>query len=1008
VALWALLARWVRAGGGWAVASLAAAMEFRILGPLEVRANGRAMEISGAKRRALLAVLVLQANRPVSTQRLALALWGHDAPPGAIKAVQVQVSRLRRTLGETGVLETTPAGYRLLVGPGELDLDRVERAMAAGRDALAAGHADHAAELLHGALRLWHGAPLEEFAWAPFAPPEIRRLEELRLSAVEMRVEAELATGHHAELVAELQRLTNEHPWRERLHVQLMLALYRSGRQAEALAAYRDARAVLVEQLGIEPGAELHNIHQAVLAHDATLDAPTTALRRAGALPAAPNRTIGRATDIRTLTARLRAGETRLLTLTGPGGVGKTRLALEAARAVADEFADGTGFVSLAAVERPADVAAAIISAFRIVPLPGESDEEAVERVLAAKHVLLVVDNCEHLLAAAAFIGRLATTGPGVTVLATSREPLNVQPEQVHPVLPLALPEPGTEADLGALADVDAVALFCERARAHDPDFELNEEHAGAVATICRRLDGLPLAIELAAARCGLLAPAEIAARLHTALGAGGRDAPARQRTLRATLDWSHGLLDADEQACFAHFAVFTGGAEVPATETITRANVATLERLVAKSLLVRRREPRQPTRLGMLETVRAYAGERLAALPDGEAIRERHFGYFLALAQRHGTDTVLDGPERREHLARLDGEIGNLRTALQWAADQGAPDRVLELASALVDYWMRRERYPEAVDWLLPAVRSADATGNPSLRARALSKVCWPLWALGSRDELLPLLSEAEAIASTLAEPATRAEVLCDCAAVMCVSGRSEAAAPVADEAFACANASGDAWLIAKTAEARAMAAGSPEELRERVEQTAPLLERVGNARRLVGLLTFAAGSALGRGRDDDAGTYLQRALPLARELDEHSTWMHGNIGLFALLGGDLEPARDAFHEQLTLGRDLVMPLAASQALSGLAAVAATENKLELAARLAGAGAAHRSRVPDDPVAARLDLSFLQPARTRLGADCWDIGFSEGAALSIEAAIRYGLEGPHEPSQGLAPRHPR
>ena len=464
---------------GRAVASLAAAMEFRILGPLEVRANGRAVEISGAKRRALLAVLVLQANRPVSTERLAVALWGQDAPPGAIKAVQVQVSRLRRALGETGALETTPAGYRLVVGAGELDVERFERAVAAGRHALAAGDSIRAAELLRGALRLWRGAPLEEFGWAPFAPPEVRRLEELRLSAVEMRVEAELAAGHHAELVAELQRLTSEHPWREGLHVQLMLALYRSGRQAEALEAYRHARTVLVEQLGIEPGAELHDLHQAVLAHDSTLDAPAIACRRSGALPAAPNRTIGRTADIRTLTTRLRAGETRLLTLTGPGGVGKTRLALEAARAVAADFADGTGYVSLAAVERPADVAAAIISAFGIVPLPGESDEEAVERVLAAKHLLLVLDNCEHLLAAAPFIGRLPTTGPGVTVLATSREPLNVQPERVHPVRPLTLPMPGTETDLGALASVAAVALFCERARAHDPDFELSEEHAG-------------------------------------------------------------------------------------------------------------------------------------------------------------------------------------------------------------------------------------------------------------------------------------------------------------------------------------------------------------------------------------------------------------------------------------------------------------------------------------------------------------------------------------------------
>ena len=246
--------------------------KFRILGPLEVRADGRAVELSGAKLRALLAVLALQANRPVSTERLALALWGEDAPPGAMKAVQVYVSRLRRALGDTDVLETTPAGYRLVVAPDELDAERFERA-AGGRSAGAGrgGRGARGRAAARGA-GLWRGAPLEEFAWAPFAPPEIQRLEELQLSAVESRVEAELAAGRHAELVAELQRLTGEHPWRERLHAQLMLALYRSGRQAEALEAYRHAREVLVEQLGIEPGPELHSVHQAVLAHDAALD----------------------------------------------------------------------------------------------------------------------------------------------------------------------------------------------------------------------------------------------------------------------------------------------------------------------------------------------------------------------------------------------------------------------------------------------------------------------------------------------------------------------------------------------------------------------------------------------------------------------------------------------------------------------------------------------------------------------------------------------------------------
>jgi predicted ATPase/DNA-binding SARP family transcriptional activator len=965
-------------------------MDLRLLGPVEASLGGRPIALGPPKQRAVLAMLALDLGRTVSADRLLEGLWGERQPATAPKMVQLYVSRLRRALDGNGArIVTHGKGYELQLAAGEVDAIRFERLL---REARA-----------REALVLWRGEPLADVADEPFAGAEIRRLEELRLAALELAIEQDLDRGRHRDVTPELEALVSADPLRERIHAMLMLALYRSGRQADALAVYRHAREVLVEQLGIEPGNELQELNQAILAHDPALVSPRAtdapASERRSVLPAPPNRTIGRAHEIGAVCERLRAGSVRLLTLTGPGGVGKTRLALEVARLVEADFPDGARFVWLDAVQRAQDVPAEIVRSLGIVLLSGESADPAVERFLAGRQLLLVADNCEHVLGAAPFIGRLLASCPGVTVLATSREPLGVQAEQRWPVPPLALPQPGSAGDPAALAGVDAIALFCERARAHDPEFELGAGNATAVASICRRLDGLPLAIELAAARCGLLSAPEIAGRLHAtlgALGSGARDAPARQQTLWATIDWSHDLLGDEEKACFARCAVFVGGASVDAAQAITGASLETLDLLVAKSLLVRRRHPDSPTRLAMLETVRAYALERLAAMPDEDAIRERHHRHYLALAERHGTDRALWGTGHKEHLARLDAEIDNLHAALGWAVAQDDAAPALALAAALGSYWLLRGRYAEAVDWIDQALALPGADAHPALRVRALSVKAWTLWPLGRVAEQFAVMDEAESVARELADPLILSQALQTRADQGAVDHR-DLAESLADEALHWATVADDDWAAAMAALAKAMAAGSAPELRERVDHAASLLEAAGNVYYLAELLASAAYFALGYGSDRDASDFVNRATPIARELDTPYLWMtlRGNFALAALLTGDTDAAAEAFREELTLCRELVALPFACEGLNGLAAVATIRRDPTRAARLTGAAAAHRYDSPEDPVEARLRASFLEPARTRCGGDEWDAAVRAGAALSFQDAIAYALEEP-------------
>jgi len=982
---------------------VAARVQINLLGPVAVVTDDGPVALGGFKERAVLAMLALEAGATVSADQLIDGLWG-DAPPAtAKKLVQLYVSHLRKAMalsGEMDLIATHGSGYALRVGRDQVDAGCFERLLAQGA--------------AREALSLWRGQPLADVAKVPFAAPEIRRLEALHTAAREVAIEQDLDAGRYRQALPELEAMLAQEPLRERLHAQRMLALYRCGRQAQALEAYRQARAALVEEIGVEPGPELRRLHDAILQQDPSLDAPEARLdgpaippiggaadaaRRGHRLPVPPNRTIGREHELEAIGERLRGGSVRLLTLTGPGGVGKTRLANEAARGVEQEFADGACFVSLAGVQRPDDVPAAIVTALGLMGIRGESPLEALGRFLAAKHLLLVVDNFEHVLAAAPALGALLEACPALAVLATSREPLSLHAEQRYPVAPLAVPEVGALDDPDALARSDAVVLFCERARAHDPDFELADADPAVIAEICRRLDGLPLAIELAAARSGLLSSGEISLRLEEALGTPGgpRDAPARQQTLHATIDWSHNLLSDAEKECFARFAAFAGGATIEAALLVTRADLEIVDHLVAKSLLVRRHDAHAATRLRMLETIRAYATKRLALTTDHDVIRERHYRVYLALAERHGAESALWSANSKEHLATLDADVDNLHAALRWAMGQADAEQALALAAALDCYWFMRDRYADAVEWVDQALELPGADAHPVLRVRALLTKARCLWPLGRKAEQLAVLTAAEAIARRLGDPVILSQVLQGRVDHELHAERVDVADSLADEALHCAIASGDDWEIAQASRGKAIAASNIAELRVRVDEAVSLLIDAGNVHELAILLTDAAYAALCLGSERDATDFAARATPITYALDDPFVRLinSGNLGLASLLTGETDTASHAFREELTLCREMVVRPHAFEGLRGLAAVAAVNRDPKRAATLVGAAGAHRYDNPEDPVEARLDEEFFEPARTLCGTDAWDAAAREGGALSFEDAIAYALEEP-------------
>ena len=1150
-------------------------LEFGILGPLAAWDDGRELTLGGAKQRALLAVLVLRANEDVATAKIVDELWGERPPATAAKAVQVYVSQLRKLLGAS-VVETRPAGYRLAVGRGALDVERFEDLLERGRLLVAEGAEHRAADVLREALALWRGPPLADFPYEPFAQNEIGRLEGLRLAALELRLQADLALGRAPEVVGELEGLVRDHPLRETLRRLLMLALYRSGRQADALSVYQEGRAALVDELGLDPSPALQQLERQILQHDPSLDLaavppptaeqppepassvpartapeglpagtvtlffadiegstglltvlgegyaemrarvrelvrasatrgsevdwagdgvflafarardavaaaaelqralaaepwpsalpvrmrigihtgepqlgedgyvgldvhiaaricsvahggqvvvsratrdllgnqpgleldfrplgdhrlkgvavpqalfqltgdrldesfPPLATLRGATLPALHHRLVGRSRDLAAAQALLARPDVRLVTITGPGGAGKSRLALETAGAAAVERP--VHLVGLASIADPALVPAAIARALGLQESPEQALSDVLASALAGTRTLLVLDNMEHLAAAAADVAMLLSRVGDLDVLVTSRLPLRLSGEHVVPLTPLPVE--------------DATTLFFELAASHG--VPLGDESVGPVQAICKRLDGLPLAIELVAARLVVLPPAELLAALDDGLARemeGAVDLPARQRTLRATLDWSYSLLTERQRELHGLLAVFAGGATLEDARAVAGAPerfLTDLEALVAGSLLWREVGD-GGLRLSMLETVREDAVARLAAAGTLDETRHRHADRFVAFAELG--EEGLTGAEQAGWFERLEQELDNLRAALDWCLTNDRVPDALRAISALERFWPAHGHVGEARRLLERGIAQADGVSD-DVRARALWTAAREAMLQSDYRAAIPALEESLAIFRELGDDRHAVFALCELARALSSQDELERANQAGQDALALAEHAGDARAASAALDTLAMVAdyrGQHVEALALSERSLDLRRSLGDAILIMGSTNTFGLAAMRAGDFDAADEAFTECLYVARGLGEK---MFEAAALCALgeiaLGRDVpELAAARLGEALSLYREIEDDRAAAECVHGLGGVAAALERPLDAIRLWGAADALRERsggglTPEekdvdrrfsDLVAAQLDAGQLADAR------------SEGRSLAVE-----------------------
>jgi predicted ATPase/DNA-binding SARP family transcriptional activator len=932
-------------------------LEVRVLGSLEVVDDaGRFLAIRGARLTCLLVALALRSGEVVSDDRLSEILWG-DEPPDGPNALRRQVSTLRSVLGRVDAVVRRGSGYVLCIDKDAVDALRFERLAGRGHEALRGGDVMGASVVLREALGLWRGDALVDVVDEPFAEAERVRLTETKVAAIEARIDADLALGRHAALVAELEHLVAAYPWREHLRAQLMLALSRSGRQTEALRSYESARSVLADQVGLAPSPELRALETAILRQDDTTvrrDAQAVLSPRRFGLRTPLTSLVGRRDLLDALAARLR--RRRLVTLVGPGGVGKTRLAIEAAHQMLETEMLEVWLVELADLADGDAVASAVATALGLpISADAKSDLARIVDFLSGRSTLIVLDNCEHVIDSAAHLAQeLLEACPTVRVLATSRERLGVPGEVICPVPPLPLS--------------DAVALFVERGYATASASELVGEDDldwPLLESICARLDGLPLAIELAASRLSSMPLAELAVGLDDRfrlLSRGARTARPRQQTLRAVVDWSYDLLFDDERRVFDRLSVFTGGCDLAAARVVCSDDAITpddvtelLTRLADKSLIaIEAGDGAGRMHCRMLETLVEYGRDRLAASGEAARVRAAHGGYYCDLAL--ASMAALKGMNQRRWLRTIAANMGNLRAVFEAATSSGDRERTGLLAGALGWYWWFTGRAVEGASWLTAAHSRPGDAGDVTVFARVLAWAAFTrapgfvLW--GDVDELAPIATPS----FVKAADELRIEALA-----------RYRMADVPDEL------AGIATALAVTYSAR----GDHARAQELLFEAEGILAGLDAAPWARALLAFVSGRrAFVEGRHREAEEALCASIPLLESVggEVHSSFAYRYIGRLAARRGDYEASVQAIEAALRLARDLGLSAFANVLLIDLAASMAAMGRFD-----------HARAVLATPLASARDQRSSAGVREALTALAW----VEWQAGNVQAAAR-------------------